>query len=74
MTNRNHAYNDTELEGVDAVMVILRSFASVTTRPLRIMSADDQGNTLISELDAQTHLGLDLQAFSNLERRRRKPR
>jgi CubicO group peptidase (beta-lactamase class C family) len=72
MTNHSNqadyqAYDNDALAGVGAVMVFLRRTGIRDDAALRTMSADDQRNTLIVELDAQTHLGLDLQAFGNLE-------
>ncbi|GAA4353785.1 hypothetical protein GCM10023145_20740 [Angustibacter luteus] len=61
------AYDDAELEGVGAVMVLLRRLGIRDDAALRTMSADDQRNTLIVELDAQTGLGQDLQGLTNIE-------
>ena len=61
------AYNDAQLEGVGAVMVALRQAGIRDDAALRAMSADDQRNTLIVELDAQTKRGQALQGLSNLE-------
>jgi len=61
------SYNDAELEGMGAVMVTLRELGIRDDAALRTMSADDQRNTLIVELDAQTHLGQKLQGLGNLE-------
>jgi hypothetical protein len=61
------SYNDAELEGMGAVMVTLRELKIRNDAALKKMSADDQRNTFIVELDAQTHLGQKLQGFSNLE-------
>ncbi|GMA86754.1 hypothetical protein GCM10025868_20040 [Angustibacter aerolatus] len=51
------AMHDADLEGVGAVMVLLRHAGIRDDAALRQMSADDQRNTLIVELDAQTRLG-----------------
>ena len=60
------ALNDADLEGVGAVMVLLRTLRIRDDGALRQMSADDQRNTLIVELDAQTRLGRELQGLTNL--------
>ncbi|GAB3678766.1 serine hydrolase domain-containing protein [Angustibacter aerolatus] len=61
------AMHDADLEGVGAVMVLLRHAGIRDDAALRQMSADDQRNTLIVELDAQTRLGRQLQGLSNLD-------
>jgi hypothetical protein len=61
------AYNDADLEGVGAVMVALRQLGIRDDATLRTMSADDQRNTLIVELDSQTQRGQALQGLTNLE-------
>ena len=61
------AYNDAQLEGVGAVMVALRQLGIRDDAALRTMSADDQRNTLIVEVDAQTKRGQALQGLSNIE-------
>lgn len=58
--------NDADLEGVGAVMVLLRNLRIRDDGALRQMSADDQRNTLIVELDAQTRLGRELQGLTNM--------
>ena len=65
-TESYQALNDADLEGVGAVMVLLRHSGIRDDATLRQMSADDQRNTLIVELDAQTRLGQELQGLSNL--------
>lgn len=65
-TESYQALNDAQLEGVGAVMVLMRHARIRDDGALRQMSADDQRNTLIVELDAQTHLGRELQGLSNL--------
>lgn len=72
LTNRTRqanyqAYNDAQLEGAGAVLVVLRHVKARTDDELRAMSADDMRNTLIVELDKQTRLGLKLQAMTDLE-------
>ena len=59
--------NDT-LAGMGAVMVYLRAARIRDDAALKTMSADDQRNTLIVELDAQTGAGVaKLQSLSNLD-------
>jgi len=60
------ALNDADLEGHGAVMVLLLNLRIRDDGGLRQMSADDQRNTLIVELDAQTRLGPQLQGLTNL--------
>ena len=60
-------FDDAQLEGMGAVLVVLRSLGIRSDADLRTMSADDQRNTLIVALDAQTHLGAALQSLGNLE-------
>ncbi len=61
------ALNDAELEAAGGVMVLLRNLRIRDDAALRQMSADDQRNTLIVELDAQTRLGRELQGLTNLQ-------
>jgi hypothetical protein len=61
------ALNDATLAGVGAVMVFLREAKLRDDAALKTMSADDQRNTLIVELDGQTHFGSRLQALSNMD-------
>ena len=61
------ALHDADLEGVGAVMVLLRTLLIRDDGALRQMSADDQRNTLIVELDAQTRLGRELQGLTNVD-------
>lgn len=65
-TESYQALDDAQLEGAGAVMVLLRNARIRDDGALRQMSADDQRNTLIVELDAQTRLGRELQGLSNL--------
>ncbi len=60
------AYDDRDLAGAGAVMVALRELRVRSDAELGSMSADDQRNTLIVELDKQAHLGLALQGLDNL--------
>ena len=59
-------FNDTEPEGMGAVMVAMRRLGIRDDDTLRTMTADDQRNTLIVELDGQTQLGGKLQGFQNI--------
>ncbi len=61
------AYSNGELEGMGAVMVLMRALGIRNDAALKTMSADDQRNTLIVALDAQTRLGSALQGLSNLD-------
>jgi hypothetical protein len=65
--NNYQAFNDATLEGMGAVMVALRSGRMRDDAGLRTMSADDQRNTLIVEMDRQTHLGKRLQGLTNMQ-------
>ena len=47
-------------------MVFLRHTGIRDDAALQQMSADDQRNTLIVELDAQTRIGRELQGLTNL--------
>jgi very-short-patch-repair endonuclease len=60
-------FNDAELEGMGAVMVAMRRLGIRDDNTLRTMTADDQRNTLIVELDGQTHLGRRLQGLQNID-------
>ena len=60
-------FNDTELEGMGAVIVAMRVLGIRDDNTLRTMTADDQRNTLIVELDGQTHLGRRLQGLQNID-------
>jgi hypothetical protein len=66
-TESYQALNDAELEAAGGVMVLLRNLGIRDDAALVQMSADDQRNTLIVELDAQTRLGRDLQGLTNLQ-------
>jgi hypothetical protein len=61
------AYDDDTLAGLGAVLVFLREGGIRDDAALRMMSADDQRNTLIVEIDAQTHLGDRLQSLRNMD-------
>lgn len=58
--------NDT-LAGLGAVMVFLRRNGLRDDTALKSMTADDQRNVMIVELDAQTGAGRALQGFTNLQ-------
>ena len=59
--------NDADLAGMGAAMVFLRHTGIRDDAALRQMSVDDQRNTLIVELGAQTRLGRELQGLTNLQ-------
>lgn len=61
------SFNDFALAGMGAVLVFLREAKIRDDRTLKTMSADDQRNTLIVEIDAQTQLGSRLQGLSNMD-------
>src|SRR5215216_4770462 len=61
------AYDDYALAGMGAVLVFLRESKIRDDAALQTMSADDQRNTLIVEIDAQTHLGDRLQSLRNMD-------
>jgi len=61
------AMNDFVLAGAGAVLVFLREAKIRTDRQLKAMSDDDQRNTLIVEIGAQTGLGSKLQGLSNMD-------
>ena len=66
--NNFQAFNDAVLEGMGAAMVILRSGRIRDDNALKTMSTDDQRNTLIVELAAQTNLSVPrLQGLSNMD-------
>ncbi len=66
--NNFQAFDDAALEGVGAVMVALRSGRMRDDNTLKTMSADNQRNTLIVELAAQTGLSVPrLQGLSNID-------
>jgi hypothetical protein len=73
LTNRTsqanyQSYNDAQLEGVGALLVLLRAMRARDDATLKTMSADDLRNTVIVELESQTRLGIPtLQGFSNLD-------
>jgi hypothetical protein len=50
-----------------AVLVFLREAKIRDDGTLKTMSADDQRNTLIVEIDAQTQLGSRLQGLFNMD-------
>lgn len=61
------ARNDLELSGAGALFVALRAAGVRDEAALRGMTADDQRNTLITELAAVSGVGDRLQGLSNLE-------
>ena len=61
------SFDDATLAGAGAVLVFLREAKIRDDRTLKTMSADDQRNTLIAEIGAQTQLGSQLQGLSNMD-------
>jgi hypothetical protein len=61
------SYDDYTLAGMGAVMVFLREAGIRDDATLETMSADDQRNTLIAEIGAQTGLGSRLQGLHNMD-------
>jgi Pretoxin HINT domain len=62
------AMNDFTLAGVGAVLVFLRETKIRTDQELKSISADDQRNILIVEIESQTHLGIPrLQGLRNMD-------
>ena len=61
------SFDDATLAGMGAVLVFLREARIRDDRALKTMSADDQRNTLIVEIGAQTQLGSRLQGLSNMD-------
>lgn len=61
------ALTDEQLAGTGAVLVFLREAKIRTDQELKTMTADDQRNTMIVEMGAQTGLGSTLQGLSNLD-------
>ena len=59
--------NDAQLAGAGAVMVFLLKGGIRDANALKTMSDDDQRNTAIVEVAAQTHLGNALQGHSNID-------
>ena len=61
------AMDDFTLAGAGAVYVFLREARIRTEQELKAISDDDQRNTLIVEIGAQTGLGFQLQGLSNMD-------
>lgn len=61
------AFDDHTLAGMGAILAFLRRGGIRTDAELQAMSADDQRNTAIVELDAQTRLGASLQGLRNMD-------
>jgi hypothetical protein len=61
------AMDDFTLAGAGAVYVFLREARIRTEQELKAISDDDQRNTLIVEIGAQTGLGSQLQGLSNMD-------
>jgi Matrixin len=70
-TNQSVAHfqslDDATLAGAGAVLVFLRETRIRTDAELKTMSDDDQRNTLIVEINSQTHLGSQLQGLDNMD-------
>jgi hypothetical protein len=60
-------FNSFDLAGIGAVLVFMRTARIRDDAQLKTMSFDDMRNTLIVEIDGQTHLGSRLQGLSNLD-------
>jgi hypothetical protein len=70
LSNQNNyqSFDDSTLAGMGAVMVFLRGAKIRDDATLKTMSADDQRNTLIVEINAQTNIGIPLlQGLSNMD-------
>lgn len=66
--NNYQAFNDFDLAGMGAALVFLRASGIRSDSDLKKMSADDQRNTLIVEIGAQTHIeGHKLQGLKNMD-------
>jgi hypothetical protein len=62
------SFNDSDLAGIGAVLVFLRTALIRSDADLKGLTADDMRNILIVELGAQTHMsGPALQAMNNIE-------
>lgn len=61
------SFNDFELAGMGAVLVFLREARVRDDAQLKTMSIAEMRNTLIVEIDGQTHLGSRLQSLSNMD-------
>jgi hypothetical protein len=61
------SFDDYALAGMGAVLVFLRGTGIRDDSGLKRMSADDQRNTLIVEIGAQTGLGSRLQGLINMD-------
>lgn len=62
------SFNDFELAGIGAALVFLRASAIRNDSDLKQMSVDNQRNTLIVEIGAQTHIdGAKLQGLRNMD-------
>src|SRR5271166_6556346 len=71
MTNHSNqanyqSFSDADLAAAGALMVFLLNAGIRTAAQLKTMSADDQRNTMIVEIDGSTHLGPQLQGLSNI--------
>src|SRR5258707_1335852 len=59
--------NNADIAGVGAVMAFLREASIRDDAALKTMSADDQRNVLIVEIDGQTHMGSRLQSLAKMD-------
>jgi len=71
LTNRSNqsnyqSFNNWDLAGAGAILVFLREAGIRTDVALKQMSADDQRNTMIVEMNSQTGLGRRLQGLTNM--------
>lgn len=65
--NNFQAFNDTELAGMGAVLVFLRTARIRDDAQLKTISIDDMRNILIVEMDTMTGMGATLQGLSNID-------
>jgi hypothetical protein len=61
------SFSDEDLAGVGVLMVFLLKTGIRTAAQLKKISADDQRNIMIVEIDALVHLGKTLQGLSNVD-------
>ncbi|MGA7237259.1 MAG: matrixin family metalloprotease [Bryobacteraceae bacterium] len=61
------AFSDSDLSGVGALMVFLLKAGIRTAAQLKPISADDQRNIMIVEINGSTNLGKSLQGHSNID-------
>jgi hypothetical protein len=61
------SFSDVDLAGAGLLMVFLLQAGIRTAAQLKTISADDQRNIMIVEIDGSTHLGGTLKGFSNID-------